>query len=548
MSSTDRQNRLLLAEDWSKIYQSFRNAEFQSYDFDTLRRAMINYLRRNYPEDFNDYINTSEYLAMIDMIAFLGQNISYRVDLNARENYLELAERRESVLRLARLLSYNAKRNQAANGLLKFESVSTTESIVDSNGTNLADQTVTWNDPSNSNWTEQFRRILNAALPENNIIGKPGKTAVLNGVLNQTYRFTQRTSDVPVFSFSKGVGGVPTTFEVVSTDLNLDKKIIQEEIPLPGNQLSFLYREDGRGNGSSNTGYFVHFRQGSLQNGDFSLNSPSANQRVNIEAENINDSDVWLYKLDTTGNISKIWTKVDSIEGNNAIYNSLNKGVRDFYVVQTRKNDEISLVFADGTFGNIPNGNFRSFYRVSANRSMNIKPEELTDIKLTIDYTSKAGKLETLTMGLELKDAVTNASRSESTPSIRQNAPQTYYTQNRMITAEDYNIAPLTSSQEIIKVKSSNRIASGISRYFDLKDVTGKYSSTNLYGSDGVLYRESYTAKQNFSFSTQTDIEGAIENQIIPIIQSRAISNFYFSNYAKIIVSDLNALETKYKV
>ena len=219
MSSTDRQNRLLLAEDWSKIYQSFRNAEFQSYDFDTLRRAMINYLRRNYPEDFNDYINTSEYLAMIDMIAFLGQNISYRVDLNARENYLELAERRESVLRLARLLSYNAKRNQPANGLLKFESVSTTESIVDSNGTNLADQTVTWNDPSNSNWTEQFRRILNAALPENNIIGKPGKTAVLNGVLNQTYRFTQRTSDVPVFSFSKGVGGVPTTFEVVSTDL-----------------------------------------------------------------------------------------------------------------------------------------------------------------------------------------------------------------------------------------------------------------------------------------------------------------------------------------
>ena len=135
MSSTDRQNRLLLAEDWRKIYQSFRNAEFKSYDFDTLRRAMISYLRTNYPEDFNDYIETSEYLALIDIIAFLGQNIAYRVDLNARENYLELAERRESVLRLARLLSYNPKRNQAANGLLKFDTISTTESIVDSNGT-----------------------------------------------------------------------------------------------------------------------------------------------------------------------------------------------------------------------------------------------------------------------------------------------------------------------------------------------------------------------------------------------------------------------------
>ena len=53
------------------------------------------------------------------------------VDLNARENFLELAERRESVLRLARTLSYNPKRNIVPNGLLKVESVSTTESVRD---------------------------------------------------------------------------------------------------------------------------------------------------------------------------------------------------------------------------------------------------------------------------------------------------------------------------------------------------------------------------------------------------------------------------------
>ena len=92
MSITQRQNRLLLAEDWKRIYQSFRNAEFQSYDFDNLRRVMIAYLRENYPEDFNDYIESSEYLALIDLIAFLGQNLSYRMDLNARENFLELAD------------------------------------------------------------------------------------------------------------------------------------------------------------------------------------------------------------------------------------------------------------------------------------------------------------------------------------------------------------------------------------------------------------------------------------------------------------------------
>src|SRR6056300_40759 len=160
MSTTDRQNRLLLAEDWKKVYQSFRNADFKSYDFDNLRRAMIGYLRQNYPEDFNDYIESSEYLALIDLIAFLGQNLAFRTDLNARENFLELADRRESILRLARLLSYNAKRNQAANGLLKFESLQTTESLIDSNGVNLAGQTITWNDPSNVNWQEQFTKVL----------------------------------------------------------------------------------------------------------------------------------------------------------------------------------------------------------------------------------------------------------------------------------------------------------------------------------------------------------------------------------------------------
>jgi len=541
MSSTDRQNRLLLAEDWTKVYQSFRNAEFASYDFDTLRRAMINYLRNNYPEDFNDYIETSEYLALIDLIAFLGQNIAYRVDLNARENYLELAERRESVLRLARLLSYNPKRNQAANGLLKFESVSTTESIIDSNGTNLAEQTIVWNDPSNTNWAEQFKRVLNAALPENNTIGKPGKSTRINSVLTQTYRFQSNNTDVPVYTFSKGVNGISTVFEMVSTDINLDNSTLEEEMPLPGNNLQMIYREDGRGNGSANTGYFLHFRQGNLTTGDFEVASPQANQRINIEAENINDSDVWLFKLNTSGVVEKIWTKVPATEGNNAIYNALSKGVRDFYTVQTRGNDEITLVFADGTFGNLPSGNFRAFYRTSANRTMRINPQELTDINFTFDYLSRTGKTETMTVSVELKDTITNSSVSETSASIRNYAPQTYYTQNRMVTGEDYNVYPLTSNQEIIKVKATNRISSGISRYFDLKDVTGKYSSTNLYGSDGILYRESYEAKKTFSFATQTDIEGQIENTILPTIQSRAISNFYFSNYAKIIVSDLNA-------
>ena len=48
--------------------------------------------------------------------------------------------------------------------------------------------------------------------------------------------------------------------------------------------------------------------------------------------------------------------------------------------------------------------------------------------------------------------------------SIKEKAPQVYYAQNRMITAEDYQVVPLSASQEIIKVRSVTRAASGISR------------------------------------------------------------------------------------
>ena len=189
MSSTDRQNKLLISEDWKRVYQSFKNADFQSYDFDNLRRTMINYLRKNYPEDFNDYIESSEYLALIDLIAYLGQNLAFRADLNARENFLELAERRESVIRLARLLSYNPKRNQSANGLLKMESISTSEDIIDSNGNNLAGQTIVWNDVSNQDWYEQFIKVLNSALPANGVVGRPVKKDTVNGISAEQYRF-----------------------------------------------------------------------------------------------------------------------------------------------------------------------------------------------------------------------------------------------------------------------------------------------------------------------------------------------------------------------
>jgi len=539
MSSTDRQNRLLVAEDWKRVYQSFRNADFQSYDFENLRRVMINYIRENYPEDYNDYIESSEYLALIDMIAFLGQSIAFRVDLNARENFLELAERRESVLRLARLLSYNAKRNIPASGLLKFQSVSTTQTVIDSNGRNLAGQVAVWNDPANTNWYDQFIKVINAALPASRQFGTPDDKATVFGIPTEQYRFQTYSAGVPVFGFTKTVDGRNMNFEIVSTVIDSGTSII-EDAPQAGKTLSFLYRDDGKGAASPTAGFFLHFKQGNLNTGTFTVTQPSTNEIIDIDATNINDSDVWLYKLDPTGVESELWAKVPSFEGNNVIYNSLSKNIRNIYGVVTRNNDRVSLTFSDGTFGTLPLGTFRTYYRISNGLQYTINPKDIRNVSIDIPYISNVGQAEILTITLALQSSISNSSATETNDSIKQNAPATYYTQNRMITGEDYNISPLSVSQEVVKIKAVNRTSSGISRYFDLVDPTGKYSSTNLFGDDGVVYKEVYDDSFRFSYSSRTDIEAVIYNQIIDVLSETSLRNYYYANFSKIATDSLS--------
>jgi hypothetical protein len=537
MASTNRQNKLLAAEDWKKIYQTFKNADFQSYDFDNLRRTMISYLRDNYPEDFNDYIESSEYLALIDLIAFLGQNLAYRYDLNSRDNFLELAERRESILRLARLLSYNPKRTISANGLLKFTSVSTTETIIDSNGRNLSGQNIVWNDPANVNWYEQFIKVINAAIPETSQFGKPQIAGTVSGVKCESYRFNSSNNDLPVYAFSKPVDGRNTNFEIVSTTF-VDRDKIYEEPPLKGNSPAFLFRDDGQGPASSNTGFFMLFKQGTLNEGNFNIPRPGQNEAINIDSFNINNDDVWLYSLDSSNNETNLWTKVDSVEGNNIIFNSVNKNIKNIFSVLTRTADRISLVFADGTFGNLPQGTFKVYYRTSNGLTYVINPTDIRNIAVDISYFTKTGKAETLTITMALKYTINNAAASESSESIRENAPATYYTQGRMITGEDYNVLPLSVSQEIIKAKSVNRTSSGISRYFDLRDASGKYSYTNLLGADGILYKEDFLDSFVFNYNTRSDIENVIVNFVQPLFRKSTVKDFYLDKFPKIGLAD----------
>ena len=530
MAKTARQTAIFGVEDWKRLYQTYREADFQSYDFETLRKSFVDYLRLYYPETFNDYIESSEFIALLDVMAFMGQALAFRNDLNSRENFLDTAERRDSVVRLANLVSYTPKRNQAAQGFLKVLSVSTSENLVDYNGINLSNVTVDWNDPTNPNWLEQFTQIINAALVDSQKFGRPGNSQNLLGIETSEYAINLVPGFLPVVPYNSTVDGVNMPFEAVS-GTSVGRDYVYEPSPQPSGQFNVLYRNDGLGFGSENTGYFFFFKQGVLQNQDFNLAEAIPNRTVNINIEGCNNEDHWLYKLDDVGSIADEWDYVESIYA--GAVEQLAPDQRKLYSITSRANDQITLTFGDGVFAETPVGFFRAYVRASNGLEYIINPEEMQAVPVVISYISRFGRLETITFTCGLTDPVSNAQSRENIQEIKQRAPARYYTQNRMVNGEDYNNFPFTRYNSIIKSKAVARSSTGTSRYIDLTDITGKYSSTNIFASDGALYRQNVLPTFDFDWTNRNEIVDVLNNSIEPLLMVRGTTQFYYANYPR---------------
>ena len=537
MAKTARQTAIFGVEDWKRLYQTYREADFQSYDFETLRKSFVDYLRLYYPETFNDYIESSEFIALLDVMAFMGQSLAFRNDLNTRENFMDTAERRDSVVRLANLVSYTPKRNEAAQGLLKLFSVSTTENVVDYNGINLSNVTIDWNDPTNPNWFEQLTLIINASLVDSQKYGRPGNRQTLLGIDTSEYAINLVPGFLPVIPYTTAVDGVNMPFEAVS-GTSQGKDYIYEPAPRPNGVFNVLYRNDSLGYGSENTGFFFLFKQGVLQNQDFNLAEALPNRTVNINIEGVNNQDYWLYQLDNVGSIASEWKYVESVYA--AALEQLSPDQRKIYSITSRTNDQITMTFGDGVFSEVPVGFYRTYVRASNGLKYIINPEEMQSISLPISYISRTGRLETITFTCGITTPVSNAAPRETIDEIKQRAPARYYTQNRMVNGEDYNNFPFTLYNSIIKSKAVARSSTGTSRYVDFTDITGKYSSTNIFASDGVLYRQNVLPSFDFAWINRNDIVDTIANSIEPILPSRSMQQFYYANYPRPSLSVLN--------
>jgi hypothetical protein len=531
LSISSRTSELFTGENWQVIYQAFSQINFNASDAPSINQALQNYIITNYPESYNDFIADSEFIAIIDLLSWLAGNLAFKTDLSVRENFLEVAQAKESVLRLARFLSYNPSRNIPSQGVLKLVAISTNDDVYDSSGVDLANTTILWNNPDDNNWYERFTAILNNAFVNTNPFGIPIQNGSIGGITTQTYRFNSIASKNN-YGFSASVSGTNMNFEICNGDFTNGQTLF-ERTPNPANAFQFYYLNDGNGNGSSQTGFFVLFKQGSTNSTLFNITNPVQNQLLNVTTSNINQNDVWVQTVDDSNNVLITWTPVPIMLNENITYNTLSTDQRNIYSVITQDNDQINIRFSDGNFGNAPVGNLLVTYRVSNGLVYTINPNDISNINLNLTYINSAGSSKTLTMTFSLQSSIANSSASESIASIQQNAPLVYATQNRMVSGQDYNTFPLQTNLAV-KLKSLNRVYSGQSRYIDLNDPTGFYQDLSIFADDGIIFSQNANGYAEIPSSLNLSVTNLIDDYIQPLLSSQttinAIQNSFIAN------------------
>lgn len=528
------------AEAWERAHEVFTQVNFNAFDFSTIKESLLDYTKLYFPEDFNDYIESSEFIAILELFAYVGELLAYRLDLNAHENFITTAQRKESVLRLAKLIAYKASRNIPARGLVKLTSIQTTETILDSAGRNLAGRRIFWNDANNPNWKEQFLLIVNRVLEQEFGTVDPSERVQVDDVLFELYTLNNNplsSGNRGVFPYSTVAGsGDSVPMELVPVQLSDSGP--SERRPELNSKFSLLYANDGLGDSSDTTGFMMFTKQGTLAFRTQTFDGVTPNQTFDLVIDNINETDLWVNNVNPeTGEVliqdpyAEIlphlvsddlrygeWVEVDLANAQNIIFNT-NRN-RHKYEVETLDDDQVRLVFGDGEFSDIPSGTFQIWYRTSANQNLFIERNSVIDRSSSFTYTDETGSTQTITFTFSLVSSLQNASASEDIEHIRRVAPSVYYTQDRMVNGRDYNTFML-QDPSILRMRSINRTFAGDSKYIAWHDPRENYEDVKIFGDDLALYWEEEDPEDGGLIVVgDVNTEDLLENQIEPLLSS----------------------------
>jgi len=94
--------------------------KYTSREFDTIKKDLIDYVRRYYPDTYRDFNEASFGSLMIDTVAYIGDMLSFYLDYQANETFLHTAVEYENVLKLGKQLGWRFRTAPSSYGIATF--------------------------------------------------------------------------------------------------------------------------------------------------------------------------------------------------------------------------------------------------------------------------------------------------------------------------------------------------------------------------------------------------------------------------------------------
>ena len=188
---------------------------YTNRDFDSIKGDLVEYAQRYYSDVFKDFNEASFGALMLDTVAYVGDLLSFYLDYQANESFIDTASEYENVIRLGQQFGYKYEQNQVSYGDISFYI--------------LIPATITGGEPDSS-----YFPVL-----------KKGSTfsSTSGGIftLNENVNFAKTTNEVVVARVDADTGA-PTHFAVKAKG-RVVSGLIEEEIIDVGDFQKFLRLE-----------------------------------------------------------------------------------------------------------------------------------------------------------------------------------------------------------------------------------------------------------------------------------------------------------------
>ena len=476
-----------------------RDIKYLNRDFNSLRDELISYAKTYFPNTYNDFSPASPGMMFMEMAAYIGDILSFYLDNQVQETYIQYARQTNNIFDLAYMLGYTPKVSSAATATVDFYQIIPAT-------------------PSGSTVVPDFNYSLQ--VPANTVINSTSNSTVqflIQDKIDFSYSSSQDPTNISVYSI---VDNSPYSYllrksrNAVSATIKTTTATFTDPIPFnfidisDTNLLGILDITDSQGN----EWYQVDsLAQDAVYDSIDNINPNDPNFTSNTDTPNLLKIKVvqnrFAVRFLDSGSLRIIFGSGDPENTTEVITpNPNNVGIGLPFEVDklTTAYSPTNFIFTN-TFGVAPSNTTLTIrYLVGGGVESNVPAGDLTTLNnANITFVNNNIADSTLanvsfnSLQLTNPAAATGGSSGDSLEEIRQNAIATFQTQLRAITTDDYNIRILSLPPQYGSVAKAFTTKAKVSTY-SVGEIQNAIDSYILsYNNDGTLRVASNALKQN---------------------------------------------------